>query len=102
MGGGKPGGQEAFPLPPPPQCQAVLGFWLEPWVTWMPGIPEPLGCSALAHPPAAPSLLHRCLAPFDPGGRAITKGDWDVEVGTPSRHFCIVLAWLHICPGTGP
>lgn len=48
---------------PGSERQAVLGSWLEPVisqprVTWMPGIPEPLGCSALAVPPPLP----RCSA----------------------------------------
>lgn len=47
--------------------QAVLGSSLEPVisqprVTWMPGIPEPLGCSTLGRPPSASSL--HSPAPF--------------------------------------
>lgn len=75
--------------------QAVLGSSLEPVisqqrrVTWMPGIPEPLGCSALGRPPSASSLhtqpcplhlaLPRPLLLWEE--RVGTKADWSVQVG---------------------
>lgn len=76
------------------QRQAVLGSSLEPVisqprVTWMPGIPEPLGCSAVGRPPSA-SWLHS-PAPFTwlfPSlplllweERVDTKAEWSVQVG---------------------
>jgi hypothetical protein len=59
--------------------QAVLGFSMEPLisqrrVTWMPGIPEPLGCSARGPPPSAASSQHRSLAPFGPPRPALWGG----------------------------
>lgn len=66
------------------QRQAVLGSSLEPVissqprVTWMPGIPEPLGCSTLGCPPlcclaAQPCPRHLALPRCCSGRRAQTQ-----------------------------
>lgn len=60
--------------------QAVLGSSLEPVilqprVTWMPGIPEPLGCSAPACPPPLPPCLAQRPWPAAAlGGKSEHKG----------------------------
>lgn len=57
----------------------------------MPGIPEPLGCSAPGRSPSVPSPVCLTVAPFGPGGaqplalggeRVNTKGAWDLNVGS--------------------
>lgn len=78
--------------------QAVLGSSLEPviWqprVTWMPGIPEPPGCSALGRPPSASSL--HSPAPFTwpfPPAAALGR-----ESGYKGRLECAGGGWEGLC-----
>lgn len=57
----------------------------------MPGIPEPLGCSAPGQSPSVPSHVCLTVAPFGPSGaqplalggeRVNTEGAWDLNVGS--------------------
>lgn len=91
--------------------QAVLGSSLEPVilqprVTWMPGIPEPLGCSAPACPPPLPPCLAQRPWPAAAlGGKSEHKGRLGLAGGGGSlslgeRHIPLILPQLALpsCP----
>lgn len=73
--------------------QAVLGSSLEPFisqprVTWMPGIPEPPGCSTRSPPPTAPSRVSSLGAR---GGERLGQRETGTRSGGPCFEMHISL-----------